>query len=115
MLTLSSPTSADVMASYPARAAKIAPLHPGAIIADILDEQRISLRAAAKAIGMSPTGLDKVLKGVSAVTPETALRIGAWLGNGPELWLNLQHAHDLWNARKALHSELKTIKPLAGR
>ena len=112
MLTLHSPTEADGMASHPARAPKVAPLHPGAIIADIMDEQRISLRAAAKAIGMSPTGFDKVLKGVSPVTPHTALRIGTWLGNGPELWLNLQNAYDLWHARKAMQGDLKAIKPL---
>jgi len=27
---------------------------------------------------------------------DTALRFGTWLGNGPELWLNLQQAYDLW-------------------
>ena len=84
------------MTSYPARPRKVAPPHPGMIVADILDVKCISLRTAAAAIGMSSTGLAKVLEGQSPVTPDTALRFGTWLGNGPELWLNLQQAYDLW-------------------
>jgi addiction module HigA family antidote len=100
------------MTSYPARPPKIPPQHPGVVLADLLDEQRISLRKAAEAIGMSHSGLDKVLKGTSPVTPETALRLGTWLGNGPELWLNLQQAYDLWRAREQLGDALGKIKPV---
>ena len=89
------------------------PAHPGSVLADILDEQRISLRAAAKAIGMSPTGLEKVLNEKGPVTPGTALRLGVWLGNGPDLWLNLQRAYNLFHAEKELRSELGKIRPLA--
>jgi addiction module HigA family antidote len=89
------------------------PAHPGSVLADILDEQRISLRKAAKAIGMSPMGLQKVLSENGPVTTETALRLGTWLGNGPDLWLNLQRAYDLFHAEKELRAELKQIKPLA--
>ena len=100
------------MAANPARHRKTAPAHPGTVVADILDEQRLSLRQAAAAIGLSPTGLAKVLNGQSPVTPETALRLGTWLGNGPELWLNLQQAYDLWHARERLGTDLSKIKPI---
>jgi addiction module HigA family antidote len=95
---------------------KVPPLHPGAVIADILDDQRVSLRTCAAAIGMSPTGLSKVLTGKSPVTPDTALRIALYFNNeaGAALWLNLQQASDLWHARARLAGELKAIKPLPG-
>jgi addiction module HigA family antidote len=38
--------------------------------------------------------------------PDTALRLGTWLGNGPKLWLNLQQAYDLWHARTRLGAAL---------
>lgn len=106
------PTEAAM--SYPARARKRPPSHPGEVAADILDDQRVSVRHAAKAIAMSHNGLNKVLKGQSPVTPETALRFGVYFGNGPDLWLNLQHDYDLYHGRIALADALKKIEPLRG-
>ena len=37
-------------------------------------------------------------------------------GNGPDIWLSLQHAHDLWHAERRMKAELKAIstkKPAA--
>jgi len=39
--------------------------------------------------------LHRVLGGTQPVTPEMALRLGKLCGNGPELWLRMQMAHDL--------------------
>ena len=124
MPTLNSPTKAegealphplgvDAMAkSIPAGKRKVAPLHPGAVVADILDDARVSVRAAGAAIGLSHTALDKVLKGKSPITPDTALRLAAYLGSTAEHWLRMQADHDLWEGRERLASELKAIKPL---
>jgi addiction module HigA family antidote len=100
------------MASYPARGRKVAPPHPGAVAADILEENRISSRAAAKAIGLSANGMSKVLNGKGPVTPDTALKFGTYFGNGPDLWLRLQADYDLWHGREKLKSALAKIKPL---
>lgn len=101
------------MASITAKPRKVAPPHPGSIIAGLLEENRISMRQAATAIGMSPTGLNKVLLGESPVTAATALRISAYLGGTPELYLRLQADLDLWNARQDLAAELAAIVPAA--
>jgi addiction module HigA family antidote len=95
----------------------IAPQHPGAVIADILDDQRVSWREAAKAIGMSANGLHKVLAGKGPVTAETAVRIARYFANdeGAALWLNIQQAYDLWHARAKLKAELAKIVPLEER
>ena len=44
-----------------------------------------------------------------------ALRIGKLVGNGPELWLRMQQACDLWHAEQRLQSELAEILPVGER
>jgi plasmid maintenance system antidote protein VapI len=39
-----------------------------------------------------------------------ALRIGEFLGNGPELWLRMQQDYDLWQARDAMKPTLDKIR-----
>jgi addiction module HigA family antidote len=101
---------AKAKTEYPAEPRKIAPLHPGRIVGGILRDQHLSLRSVAKAIGVSHNALANVIAGRSAVTAEMALRLGIYFGNGPELWLNLQQAHDLWHAQQALKGELGKIE-----
>ncbi len=36
-----------------------------------------------------------ILNGKRGVSPETALRLGRYFGNGPRFWLNLQTAYEL--------------------
>jgi plasmid maintenance system antidote protein VapI len=38
-----------------------------------------------------------------------ALRLGKFCGNGPNLWLAMQQAHDLWHRRRELGAELRKI------
>lgn len=99
-------------ASRPAGERKRPPSHPGAVAADILEDRRVSLRTAAKAIGMSPSGLGKVLTGNSPVTAATALRFGAYFGNEARFWLELQNDFDLHQAEAELRATLRTIVPL---
>ena len=88
------------------------PTHPGEIVGTQLEDCRTSVREAAKLIGVSHTTLQNVIKGKSAITADMALRIGALLGNGPALWLNMQQAHDLWHAEKAIGDQVKKIRKL---
>ena len=48
----------------------------------------------------------------SAVCAEMALRLGTLLGNGAQLWLDMQTKFDLWQAEAKLHDELGQMKPL---
>jgi len=43
------------------------------------------------------------------VTPEMALRLGKFCGNGPELWLRMQQSYDLRRAEVAMSQELARI------
>jgi addiction module HigA family antidote len=48
----------------------------------------------------------------SGVSAEMALRLGTLLGNGAQLWLDMQTKFDLWQAETKLHDELGQMKRL---
>ena len=86
------------------------PTHPGEILKeDVLPALNMSIAEAARQLGISRQALHKVLAGTVTVTPEMALRLGRWCGNGPGLWLRMQQAHDLWAAERRMRSELDNI------
>ncbi len=87
------------------------PAHPGTILASNLEALGLTVYAAAKALGVTQMALHNVVNGKSGISPQMALRLGKWLGNGPELWLNLQTAHDLWAAEKEMRAQLARIEP----
>jgi addiction module HigA family antidote len=53
-----------------------------------------------------------VLAERSGVSAEMALRLGTLLGNGAQLWLDMQTKFDLWQAQAKLHDELVQMKRL---
>lgn len=86
---------------------KRSPTHPGAILReDVFPALGISVTEFARHLGISRQTLHAVLSEKSGVTPELALRLGTFLGNGPQLWIEMQSKYDLW------HAELKLKKIL---
>jgi addiction module HigA family antidote len=89
---------------------KRSPTHPGAILReDVFPTLGISVTEFAKHLGISRQTLHVVLAEKSAITPELALRIGAFLGNGPQLWVEMQSKYDLWHAEIKLKKALTKI------
>jgi antitoxin HigA-1 len=75
--------------------------HPGAILReDVLPALRMSVTEAAGKLGVSRQTLHGILAEKHAVTPEMAVRLGKFCGNGPQIWLRMQQAHDLWQAER---------------
>jgi addiction module HigA family antidote len=102
------------MPEYPARPRNRVPTHPGEVVADVLGTLRVTQRAAARAMHVSPMALGNIINGKTDVSPHMALKLGKLFGNGPELWLNMQRDYTLWCAShdKAIQAELAGIKPL---
>ena len=75
----------------------------------VLPAMRVSVAGAARDMGVSRQQLYKILAEERAVTAEMAVRLGAYCGNGPELWINMQSAFDLWHAQRALEDVLENI------
>jgi antitoxin HigA-1 len=87
------------------------PLHPGLILRDdVLPDLQLSVNEAAEQLGVSRVTLSRVINGRSAITAEMALRVGKWVGNGPEIWLRMQGQYDLWLARKNGEPKVKKAK-----
>ena len=89
---------------------KRCPTHPGELLKeDVLPALKLPVAEAARQLGVSRQTLYKILAGTSPVTPEMAVRLGKWCGNGPGLWLRMQQAYDLWHAERALEPVLAGI------
>lgn len=77
------------------------PAHPGELIRDeILVPLGLSVTETAKRLGVSRKTLSKVLNCRGAVTPEMAVRMEMLFGQSAELWVKMQVAYDLFQARK---------------
>ncbi|CCE07456.1 conserved hypothetical protein [Bradyrhizobium sp. STM 3843] len=92
----------------------IAPAHPGAILREdvlpALDKPKTEIAAL---LGVSRQTLYDILAEKQPVTPAMALRIGKLLGNGPEVWLNMQRKYDLHAAERELANEIAKIPTLS--
>ena len=79
------------------------PTHPGAILhEDVLPALKLSVSEAARQLGVTRQTLHRIIAGTHSITPEMALRLGRFCGNGPQLWLRMQAEHDLWQARRRI-------------
>jgi addiction module HigA family antidote len=86
------------------------PVHPGQILRDdVLPTLKLSISETARQLGVSRQTLHRILAGTHGVTPEMAIRLGKFCGNGPRLWLAMQQAYDLWYAERRLRETIETI------
>ena len=76
------------------------PVHPGSLAKANLDELKLSVAEAAKAMKITRQQLHNVTQGRSAVTPVMALRFEKAFGGSADMWLRMQVAFDLAKARK---------------
>jgi antitoxin HigA-1 len=77
------------------------PPHPGEFIREVyLEPFGLSARQLAEKLDVSPSTLSRIIKGVSGISPEMALRLSKALGRSPESWLAMQDQYDLWMARR---------------
>jgi len=96
------------------RPLKRPPVHPGEVLReDVLPGLRLSVSEAARRLGISRQQLHRILACTHPITADMALRIGKFAGNGPELWLRMQQAYDLWHLERRMEDELSKIEPVA--
>jgi addiction module HigA family antidote len=87
-------------------------IHPGEILADELHEVGISANELARILHVPANRITQILAGKRAITADTALRLGQWLGTGPEIWLNLQKSYELRLAEQSVGEEIKRTIPV---
>ena len=90
------------------------PPHPGAVLKDgVFADAGVTVTEAANALGVTRVTLSRVLNGKAAISADMALRLAQWLGTGPEVWVNMQAAYDLWQARRKPRPKIKRLKRAA--
>lgn len=92
---------------------KIRPVHPGEVISDVLADLEITQTAFAEILGVSRRTVNEIIQGRRPITVDMAIRIGKALGNGPQLWLNLQQKVDIWDAIQANQDEYSKVSTIA--
>jgi addiction module HigA family antidote len=86
------------------------PPHPGSLLRyDVLPALDIPVAQAARELGVSRQLLHGILAEKLPVSPEMAVRLGKWCGNGAYLWMALQQDLDLWTAETKLAKTLSKI------
>jgi len=77
------------------------PVPPGEILLEeFMKPMGVSTNALARDIDVPPNRISEIIKGKRAITADTALRLGKYLGVSPEIWLDLQTDYDLRAMRR---------------
>jgi addiction module HigA family antidote len=89
------------------------PVHPGNVFRHgYLEYLNLSVTEAAKILGVSRQALNNVVNEKAAVSADMAIRISKAFGNTPDLWVRMQAAYDLAQARKNEASiQVKRYRP----
>ncbi|MEG9884420.1 MAG: HigA family addiction module antitoxin [Hyphomicrobiales bacterium] len=87
------------------------PCHPGEVLGELyLKPLGLSSIALAKRLGVPRTRIERLVRGRTSLTPDTAIRLARLFSNSVEFWLNLQRAYDVARAMKTV--DVSNIAPL---
>lgn len=75
--------------------------HPGRVLRAELEARGMSANRLALAIRLPANRITAILRGRRAITAETAVRLGRFLGTGPAFWMNLQSTYDVSAVERA--------------
>lgn len=91
---------------------KLAPVHPGGLLKETLEDLGISMNRLSQEIHVPANRISAIVAGQRSITGETALRLARYFGTTPEYWLNMQSRYDLETARDEWEELVKSqIKP----
>ena len=92
------------------------PMHPGELLReDVIPHLEATRAEIVEALGISRITLNRLERGAGRVDADLAVKLGKLVGNGPELWLNLQSAYDLSQAKVRLAAQVARIPTLKRR
>jgi addiction module HigA family antidote len=87
---------------------KLAPVHPGEILLEeFLKPLGISQYRVAQSVKVPPRRINEIVRGLRAVTADTALRLARHFGTSERFWLNLQTRYDLEVEKNRLGKRLE--------
>ena len=87
------------------------PSHPGEVLSELyLQPLGMKAPTLAKHLSVPRTRIERLVKGETALSADTAMRLATFFGTTPEYWMNQQRAWDLARARETV--DLSGIEPL---
>jgi len=88
-----------------------APMHPGEVLKELyLDPLDMRVIAFARRLDVPRTRIERLVKGVTSMTPDTALRLARAFNTTPAYWMNIQTNYDMAVASKEV--DVSGIEPL---
>ena len=86
-------------------------MHPGEVLKELyLDPLDMGAIAFARRLDVPRTRIERLVKGVTSVTPDTALRLARAFNTTPAYWMNMQTNYDMSIASKVV--DVSGIEPL---
>ncbi|HVW86923.1 MAG TPA: HigA family addiction module antitoxin, partial [Bryobacteraceae bacterium] len=76
-------------------AARLAPVHPGKILAQDMRDEEISINSLAQSIRVPANRISLIVNGKRSITADTAMRLARFFGTSPQYWMNIQNHYDL--------------------
>ena len=87
------------------------PLHPGEVLKELyLTPLHLGAIALSQKLHVPRTRIERLVKGETAVSADTAMRLAKVFGTTPEYWMNLQSSWNLARAREVI--DVSDIAPL---
>ena len=91
---------------------RIAAVHPGIYLRELLEELGLSQYRLAQEIRVPAMRISHVVRGKRPVTAELALRLGQYFRQSPRYWLNLQSRYDMDIAEETLGERVaREVRP----
>lgn len=88
------------------------PIHPGEVLKELyIEPMGMTAIMLARHIGVPRTRMERLIKGTTGITADTALRLARTFGTSPTYWMNLQTNYDMAIAGKQL--DVSAIEPVA--
>ena len=84
-------------------------IDPGKVITDLLKDLEMTTINFAQKLDVSPDTFEAIIQDYIPVTIDMAIRLGKILGNGPQLWLNLQQKVDIWDTMQEKSADYKKV------
>lgn len=96
-------------------ARKLNPIHPGEILREeFMAPLGLSSNAVARAIGVTPTRVNDIVRERRGISADTALRLSRFFRTSHQFWMNLQANYDLQCAEDAAGKDIAAIRPAPG-
>ena len=101
------------MPDFSADEANLPPVHPGEILLEeFMKPLGFTAYGLAKRLHLPRARVERLSRGETSVSPDTALRLGRALGTTPEFWMTLQSDFDLRSPEIRMKADLDAIEPI---